>query len=378
MDTIQMKFKVLNQSSRSKARTGELTLPHGKVKTPVFMPVGTRGTVKALSSEDLERIGCEIILANTYHLMLRPGADVLKETGGLHHFMNWSRCILTDSGGFQIFSLESLRKIGDEGVWFQSHIDGSRIFMGPRQCMEIQSAIGSDIKMVLDVCPPYPCEEKVLHQAIRRSTLWALECKKNKPDDGSLLFAIVQGGISRELRQQHFEQLRSGDFDAYAVGGLSVGEPKKEMLSVGEWMGQILPEEKPRYLMGVGTPEDLLRQISFGMDMFDCVMPTRNGRNGTAFTSKGKINIRNARYMKDISPLDEDCNCVACRNYSRAYLRHLFSVKEILGVHLLSFHNIYFYVNLMSQIRSSIAGDTFEEFMNSRLKLWKKGEENHG
>jgi queuine tRNA-ribosyltransferase len=377
MDSFGMKFTVFKKSSSGNARLGEMKLPHGTVETPVFMPVGTRGTVKALSSEDLETIDASIILGNTYHLMLRPGSEVLLSAGGLNRFMNWKRPILTDSGGFQVFSLQTLRKVSEEGVWFQSHIDGRRIFMGPKECMEIQSAIGSDIRMVLDVCPPLPCEEKVLRSAMEKSTLWARECKKWKPDDGSALFAIVQGGTSREMRKEHFEQLRSGDFDAYAVGGLSVGEPKEEMESIGLLMGGLLPEDKPRYLMGVGTPEDLLNQVSFGMDMFDCVMPTRNGRNGTAFTSQGKVNIRNARYTRDMTPLDPLCSCVACRNYSRGYLRHLFSVKEILGVHLLSFHNVHFYVKLMSQIRSAIAADCFEQLKRNYLEQWKKGEEEH-
>ncbi len=355
-----MKFEILKTSQQSRARRGRLHLKHGIVETPVFMPVGTRGTVKTLSSENLMEMGCEILLGNTYHLMLRPGTEVLHKSGGLHHFMNWPRCLLTDSGGFQIFSLETLRKLTDEGVYFSSHIDGAKLFMGPKECMQIQAAIGSDIRMVLDECPSLPSDENKILKAMERSTRWAFECKEQKPDDGSALFAIVQGGLSKFLRKQHLEQLLPGNFDAYAIGGLSVGEPKEDLLSIGEFMGGILPKDKPHYLMGVGTPEDLIAQVSFGMDMFDCVMPTRNGRNGTAFTSRGPLHIRNAKYRMDFSALDPNCACVTCRNYTKAYLRHLFTVHEVLGIHLLSYHNIYYYLNLMKQIREAIETDTFE------------------
>ncbi len=366
-----MKFDILKTSEKSRARRGRLHLKHGTVETPVFMPVGTKGTVKTLSSENLMEMGCEILLGNTYHLMLRPGTEVLHAAGGLHPFMNWPRCILTDSGGFQIFSLETLRKLSDEGVSFSSHIDGAKLFMGPKECMDIQAAIGSDIRMVLDVCPPLPSDEKTILQAMERSTKWALECQQWKQDDGSALFAIVQGGVSKILRQQHLEQLLPGNFDAYAVGGLSVGEPKEEMVAIGEFMGGILPKDKPHYLMGVGTPEDLVTQVGFGMDLFDCVMPTRNGRNGTAFTSQGTVHIRNAKHRMDFSALDPDCACVACKHYTKAYLRHLFTVQEVLGIHLLSYHNIYFYLNLMKQIREAIEANTFETKAKQWLLDWK-------
>jgi queuine tRNA-ribosyltransferase len=366
-----MKFELLKTSQQSRARRGRLHLKHGTVETPVFMPVGTRGTVKAIPSQDLIAMGCEILLGNTYHLMLRPGTEVLYASGGLRSFMHWPRCILTDSGGFQIFSLETLRTLSDEGVVFNSHIDGAKLFMDPKECMRIQAAIGSDIRMVLDECPSLPSDEKKILKAMERSTRWALECKKHKPDDGSALFAIVQGGVSEKLRAQHLEQLLPGNFDAYAIGGLSVGEPKEERFAIGEFMGSILPKDKPHYLMGVGTPEDLITQISFGMDMFDCVMPTRNGRNGTAFTSQGTLNIRNAQYRMDFSALDPNCICVACRHYSRAYLRHLFTVGEILGIYLLSHHNVYYYLNLMKQVREALETDTFEIKVKQWLSDWK-------
>jgi len=367
-----MQFKIEKFSSNSNARAGILTLPHGKVKTPQFMPVGTRGSVKALSSEDLESAGAEIILGNTYHLMLRPGMQVLKKVGGLNKFMNWEKPILTDSGGFQVFSLKNLRKLTDKGVFFSSHIDGSKCFLGPVECMNIQAAIGSDIRMVLDECPPWPCSERQMKEAMRRSTLWAVECKKHQPDDGSALFAIVQGGVYKDLRIEHFEQLNSYDFDAYAIGGVSVGEPNEEMLEIGKYMGEILPLNKPRYMMGIGTPHDLLNQISHGIDMFDCVMPTRNGRNGTAFTSQGRVNMRNIQYETDMSPIDKECKCYVCKNYTKAYIRHLLKVKEILGLHLMSYHNTFFYLNLMRLARNAILNDRFEIFKDIQFNNWKR------
>jgi queuine tRNA-ribosyltransferase len=368
-----MQFQVQKTLNGTGARLGRMELPHGDVETPVFMPVGTRGTVKTLSSEDLEAIGVPILLGNAYHLMLRPGVEVLQALGGLHSFMNWDRPILTDSGGFQVFSLKVLRKLTDEGVWFQSHIDGSRHFLGPKECMAIQAAIGSDIRMVLDECPPWPASLEALESAMERSRRWALDCKQFHPNDGSSLFAIVQGGTHLEMRSRHLEMLLPGDFDAYAVGGLSVGEPKELMEQTGRHMGQILPADKPRYLMGVGTPEDLLNQVHYGMDMFDCVMPTRNGRNGCAFTSQGRIAIRNAKHRMDEGPLDPECECKACASYSRAYLRHLFSVNEVLGIHLLSYHNIYFYIHLMRRVRESIKEGSFVAFREAQIQKWQAG-----
>lgn len=369
-----MQFDLKKTSAKSRARAGELFLKHGTLKTPAFMPIGTRAAVKTMTSEDLHTIGCQIILGNTYHLMLRPGKEVLREVGGLHSFMNWNKPILTDSGGFQVFSLDTLRKVTDEGVWFSSHIDGRKFFMSPEECMDIQAAIGSDIRMVLDECPPWPCDDKRMIKAIERSIDWAVKCKEVKPDDGSCLFAIIQGGVSPEFRLRHLEAILKYDFDAYAIGGVSVGEPKEKMLLIGELMGRNLPEGKPRYMMGVGTPEDLLNQVSFGIDMFDCVIPTRNGRNGTAYTSRGLVHMRNAAHKNDLSPLDPECGCFVCRNYSRAYLRHLFSVKEVLSIHMLSYHNVYFYIRLMENVRAAILEDRFEVLKESLLAKWALGE----
>lgn len=367
-----MKFILHKTSSQNKARRGEFHLPHGIVQTPVFMPVGTRAAVKTLSSDDMLELNSEIILANTYHLMLRPGKEVLEKVGGLHRFMNWNRPILTDSGGFQVFSLHSLRKMTDDGVLFASHIDGLKYFMGPKECMDMQEAIGSDIRMVLDECPPWPCEDKVLLKSMDRSTAWAFRCREHMPLQDSALFCIVQGGINPEFRLKHLNDLKGGDFDGFAIGGVSVGEPKEEMLKIGKLMGENLPGDKPRYMMGVGTPEDLVNQIAFGIDMFDCVIPTRNGRNATAYTSHGLVHMRNASHRTDMSPLDPECDCFVCKNYTRAYIRHLFSVKEFLSVHFMSYHNVYYYLRLMEQIRKAIEEDRFEEFRQTLFSGWTR------
>lgn len=368
-----MKFEVLSTDSQSKARAGKLTLAHGVVETPCFMPVGTRGTVKALSPFDLKEMGAQMILSNTYHLMLRPGVEVIRKAGGLHPFMSWDRPILTDSGGFQVFSLALLRKVREEGVEFASHIDGSRQFLGPKEAMEIQVALGSDIAMIFDECVPYPCDYDYACNAIERSLKWALQCWQARgAETNQALFGIVQGSTHRDLRTRSAEGLLEIPFDGYALGGLSVGEPIPLMWEMVGFTAPLLPKEKPRYLMGVGTPLDLLECVAAGIDLFDCVMPTRNGRNGTALTHAGKCLIRNSRHKEDFGPLDPECDCKICRNFSRSYLRHLFSVDEILGLQLLSYHNVYFYLELMRKMRQAIAEGRFAQFKKSFAENYRQ------
>ncbi len=345
-----------------RARTGEILTPHGSIETPVFMPVGTQGSVKAVSPEDLEDAHIRIILANTYHLYLRPGHELISKMGGLHNFMNWSGPILTDSGGFQVYSLARLRKITEQGVEFQSHLDGSSHFLGPEKAIEIQRAIGADIIMAFDECVSYPSDYRYVMNSVDLTTRWARRCREQKIDDGQALFGIVQGGMYPDLREKSAKDLVEMDFDGYALGGLSVGEDKKTRTAVvGETRG-FLPDEKPVYLMGVGTPEDLVEGVNLGVDMFDCVMPTRNARNGTLFTGRGRLTIKNARYRDDQRPIDEDCGCYTCSNFSRAYLRHLFMSKEILAYRLNSIHNIYYYSHLMRQMRQAITNERFDRF----------------
>jgi queuine tRNA-ribosyltransferase len=338
----------------SRARTGELETSHGKFETPVFMPVGTQGSVKALSPEDLKEAGVKIILANTYHLYLRPGHEIIKGLGGLHSFMNWNGPILTDSGGFQVYSLSKLRTINEEGVTFQSHIDGSRHFIGPEESMVIQRALGSDIIMAFDECVPYPADYEYILKSIRLTSLWAERCLRQERDKDQYLFGIVQGGMFPDLREMSARELTEMDFDGYALGGLSVGEDSDLRRRVIENTVKFIPESKPVYLMGVGRPRDILDAVLLGVDMFDCVMPTRNARNGTLFTSKGKLVIKNARYTDDNRPVDEECDCYTCSHYSRAYLRHLFMANELLAYRLNSIHNIYYYAHLMKDIRNAI------------------------
>ncbi|MDO5037041.1 MAG: tRNA guanosine(34) transglycosylase Tgt [Tissierellia bacterium] len=358
-----MEFNVLHQSSQSKARTGLLKTDHGLIETPVFMPVGTQATVKAMTPEELKEIGASIILGNTYHLFLRPGTDIIKKAGGLHKFMHWDRPILTDSGGFQVFSLAKRRKITEEGVHFRSHIDGSKLFISPEKSMEIQHALGSDIMMAFDECAPYPSDYNYIKESMERTSRWARRCKdyhKDKP--GQALFGIVQGGMYRDLREASAKDLVGLDFPGYAVGGLSVGEPLDLMKEVLDYTTDWLPKDKPRYLMGVGSPDYLFEAVERGIDMADCVLPTRIGRNGTVFTRRGKLVVKNAAYAEDFLPLDPECDCYVCKNYSRAYIRHLFKTDEILGLRLASYHNIYFLVKLMEDIRKSIKEDHFKEF----------------
>jgi queuine tRNA-ribosyltransferase len=336
---------------------------HGEISTPVFMPVGTQATVKTLSPEDLDAIGAEIILSNTYHLFLRPGHELIREFGGLHSFMNWNRPLLTDSGGFQVFSLADLRKVTDEGVTFQSHIDGgAKHFITPEYAVEIQEALGADIIMAFDECIPYPATRDYAQESLERTHRWAKRCREAKKNTGQALFGIVQGGMYPDLRKRSAETLVDIGFDGYAVGGLSVGETKPLMYEMLEATVPHLPENQPRYLMGVGTPEDLVEGVDRGIDMFDCVMPTRNARNGTFFTSFGKLVIRNSRYERDKDPIDPACGCSTCRNFTRAYLRHLFNAGEVLALRLGTIHNLFFYLNLMSGIRSSIEKGQFKEF----------------
>jgi queuine tRNA-ribosyltransferase len=361
-------FSLIKKDSASSARLGKITTSHGEVKTPVFMPVGTQATVKTLSPEDLVGLGAEIILSNTYHLFLRPGHELIREFGGLHGFMNWNRPILTDSGGFQVFSLADLRKITEEGVTFQSHVDGgAKHFITPEVAIEIQEALGADIIMAFDECIPYPATRDYAQESLERTLRWARRCAAAKRDTGQALFGIVQGGMYPDLRKRSADALVDIGFDGYAIGGLSVGETKPVMYEMVEASVPALPEDKPRYLMGVGTPEDLLEGVERGIDMFDCVMPTRNGRNGTFFTSFGKVVIRNAQYEKDKLPIDPECGCYTCRNFSRAYLRHLYNAGEILALRLGTIHNLFFYLNLMRGVRSSIEQGRFVEFKKEVL-----------
>lgn len=364
-----IKYSLLKKDSKTKARRGQIETPHGKIETPVFMPVGTQGTVKAMRPEEIEKMGAEIILANTYHLYLRPGHKLIEEAGGLHKFMNWDKAILTDSGGFQVFSLGKLRKITEEGVKFRSHIDGSSHTLTPEKAIEIQNSLGSDIMMAFDECIPYPASYEYTKNSMERTTRWLKRCMEaNKNPDKQGLFGIMQGGMYEELRKKHAEEIVALDLPGYAIGGLSVGEPKDLMLEVLDYAVDYLPETKPRYLMGVGTPDYLFEGVERGLDMFDCVLPTRIARHGLAMTSAGRVNIKNKKYEKDFSPLDKECDCYTCQNYSKAYLRHIFKAGEMLSSMLLSEHNLHFLLNMMKNIRKSIEDDSFleykEEFYN--------------
>jgi queuine tRNA-ribosyltransferase len=344
------------------ARLGQLVFPRGVVDTPAFMPVGTYGTVKAMTPEELSGLGAQIILGNTFHLWLRPGTDIIRAHGDLHDFIHWDGPILTDSGGFQVFSLGKLRKIGEEGVHFRSPVDGAAVFMGPEESMAIQRALGSDVVMIFDECTPFPATEQQARDSMELSLRWARRSKEAHAGNPNALFGIVQGGIFSSLRQQSLEGLREIGFDGYAVGGLSVGEPPDDRWRVLDFLSERLPSDRPRYLMGVGTPEDIVEGVRRGIDMFDCVMPTRNARNGHLFTSEGVVRIRNARYAADTGPLDPACDCYTCRNYSRSYLRHLFRCNEILGARLNTIHNLHYYQALMREIRAAVGDDRFESF----------------
>ncbi|QTA78071.1 Queuine tRNA-ribosyltransferase [Desulfonema limicola] len=370
-------FKVTAKSSTSKARAGELQLVHGRIKTPVFMPVGTLGTVKSLSPEELIGAGTQIILGNTYHLYLRPGCQVIDLFSGLHDFMHWKGPILTDSGGFQVFSLAKLSKITEQGFSFQSHIDGSKHLLTPEKSIEVQICLNSDIIMCLDQCIQYPAEKKEAEDALNLTTRWAARCKntwQEKTGGKNALFGIVQGGMFEDLRKISAQALTELDFSGYALGGLSVGEPNEMMYDVAEYSLPILPENKPKYIMGVGTPKDLVELTARGADMFDCVMPSRNARNGQLFTRYGTINISNAVHKTDKNPIDPECGCCTCLNYSRAYLRHLYMSKELLSYRLNTLHNIHYYIKLMETMRQAVCEDRFEEFQKNFYNDLNQGE----
>jgi queuine tRNA-ribosyltransferase len=358
-------FDIVAKSSTTRARAAVIETAHGKVQTPIFMPVGTQGTIKSLTPEELLSAGAQIILANTYHLYLRPGCEVIAQFEGLHKFMNWKGPILTDSGGFQVFSLAKLAKISDEGVTFQSHIDGSDHLLTPEKAIEIQTCLGSDIMMCLDDCIQYPAERQCTRQALEITAQWAQRCKiawQDSSNGHSALFGILQGGMFKDLRLAAAEYLVSLDFSGFAIGGLSVGEPVETMLEIADFTLPRLPDEKPKYIMGVGTPENLIELVALGADMFDCVLPTRNARNGQVFTQQGTLNICNAQYRHDTRPLEPGCACYTCQNYSRAYLRHLYLAKELLAYRLNTLHNIYFFLKLMRQMREAIVQDEFDRF----------------
>lgn len=356
-------YELIKTDPRTKARRGRVTTPYGTIETPVFMPVGTAATVKAMRPEQVEETGAEIILSNTYHLYLRPGHEIVREAGGLHRFMNWNKSILTDSGGFQVFSLGAMRKISEEGVQFRSHIDGSKHMLTPEKSMEIQNALGSDIIMAFDECAPYPADRQYVKDSLERTTRWLKRCKDyHKNTEKQSLFGIMQGGMYADLRKQSAEEIVELDLPGYAIGGLSVGEPKPLMYEMLDGCVDYLPKEKPRYLMGVGSPDCLFEGVERGIDMFDCVLPTRIARHGMAMTSVGRVNIKNAKYERDFTALDPNCDCYTCRNYSRAYLRHLFKADEILSSMLMTNHNIHFLVNTMKNIRKSIEEDRFLEY----------------
>jgi queuine tRNA-ribosyltransferase len=356
-----MKFELL--ANDNNARRGRLTFERGVVETPVFMPVGTYGTVKAMTPEELKELGAQIVLGNTFHLMLRPGTEVIQKHGDLHDFMHWDGPILTDSGGFQVWSLGELRKITEEGVKFSSPVDGNKVFLGPEESMQVQRELGSDIVMIFDECTPYPATEKEARDSMELSLRWAKRCKEAHGDNPSALFGIVQGGMYEHLRDESLAGLVDIGFDGYAIGGLSVGEPKEDMLRVIQHLNPSMPKDRPRYLMGVGTPEDLVEAVRRGIDMFDCVMPTRNARNGYLFTSKGMLRIRNSKHQADTRPLDEDCDCYTCKNYSRSYLRHLDKTGEILGARLNTIHNLHYYQKLMAELRNAIAEQRLDDFV---------------
>ncbi|UCZ54351.1 tRNA guanosine(34) transglycosylase Tgt [Bacillus shivajii] len=361
--TAPITYEHIKTCKQSGARLGIVHTPHGSFETPMFMPVGTLATVKTMSPEDLKDMGAKIILSNTYHLWLRPGHDIIKEAGGLHKFMNWDQPILTDSGGFQVFSLSDMRKITEEGVEFRNHLSGEKMFLSPEKAMEIQNALGPDIMMAFDECPPYPAEYDYMKASVERTTRWAERCiNAHERSDEQGLFGIVQGGEYEELRRQSAKDLVAMDFPGYAVGGLSVGEPKDVMNEVLEFTTPLLPDNKPRYLMGVGSPDALIDGSIRGIDMFDCVLPTRIARNGTLMTSEGRLVVRNAKYARDFRPLDENCDCHVCQNYSRAYIRHLIKCSESFGFRLTSYHNLYFLLQLMERVRDAIREDRLLDF----------------
>lgn len=385
-----LKFSVIAKDESTSARAGILRTAHGDVETPIFMPVGTAGAVKAMTQSQLEEAGAQIILGNNYHLCMRPGHERVRELGGLHSFMSWPHPILTDSGGFQVMSLKGLGKVTEDGVWFSSHLDGSRHFFSPESVMESELSLGADIIMPLDECVDYPASHETLKRSVRLTGRWAERSAKffaenvakfqaaqdsdpEKTELGPSLFGIVQGGTDPVLRQESAMEICEIGFDGYAIGGLSVGEPKDDLYGMTESVARLLPEDRPRYLMGVGTPEDLVRCVALGVDMFDCVMPTRNARNGSVFTSEGKLVIKSAKYSSDTGPLDPECNCQVCRRYSRAYIRHLFAVGEMSASMLATYHNLWFYLDMMKRVRQSIRFGGFGKFLAGVLENSRRG-----
>lgn len=365
--TLVITYELQKTCPHTGARAGLLHTPHGTFKTPMFMPVGTQATVKTMTPEELKEMGAQIILSNTYHLFLRPGAELVEEAGGLHKFMNWNQGILTDSGGFQVFSLGDLRKIKEEGVEFRSHIDGSKKFLSPEIATKVQEQLGADIMMAFDECIPYPADHKYSAASTARTTRWAERCQEARKSKTQGMFGIVQGGMYKDLREQSAKELVSLDFEGYSIGGLSVGEPHDLMNEILEYTTPLLPTNKARYLMGVGTPDCLVEGVARGVDMFDCVYPTRVARNGMAMTHKGRVNVRNAKFAHDWGPIEDGCECYACRNYSRAYIRHLYKAEEILAFRLVSYHNLYFLLKFMRNMRQAILEDRFPAF---REEFW--------
>lgn len=370
----KFKFKILKKDKNSPARCGEIITPHGKISTPAFMPVGTLGAVKSMSPDELEEIGYEMILSNTYHLYLRPSDEIIKKAGGLHTFIGWNKPILTDSGGFQVMSLQKFRKITDGGIEFQSHIDGSYHFFSPEKVIQIEHNLGADITMVLDECAPHPCTYEYAKKSAGLSLKWAIRSKEEfqKNNSNQALFGIVQGSVFDDLRGENAKALMKINFDGYGIGGLAVGENKEDLNRIVGLLCNILPEDKPRYLMGVGTPIDLLENIEKGIDMFDCVMPTRIARNGTVYTKNGKLIVRDSDFKDDFKPIESDCTCYACKNFSRAYIRHLIKIKEILGIRLTTIHNLTFYCNLLKDIRSAIKNDNFMNFKRKFIERYRR------
>lgn len=365
-------FELLKTDSKTKARRGVITTAHGEIQSPFFMPVGTNGTVRTLDCQDLHGFDNQIVLSNTYHLYLRPGMEIMEKAGGLHKFMSWNKPILTDSGGYQAFSLPKFRKFSDDGVEFQSHRDGSLHYFTPEKVVDIQKIIGSDIMMVLDECSPYPCEYKPAENGVKRTTHWARRARKYflenpKKEFRQYQFGIVQGSIYEDLRKRSAEELLNIGFDGYAIGGVSVGETIEDMFHAIRWTVPLLPENQPRYLMGIGLPDQIVRAVGEGIDMFDCVLPTKLGRHGNAFTTTGKIIVSNSAFKDDFTPIDPECDCYVCKNYSRSYLRHLLNVEETAGLRLMSYHNVYFYVKLMAKIRQAIDEDRYFEFQKNFL-----------
>ncbi|QGR00040.1 tRNA guanosine(34) transglycosylase Tgt [Paenibacillus psychroresistens] len=376
---LAIRYEHIKSCKQTGARLGRVHTPHGVIETPAFMPVGTQATVKTISPEELKQMDAHIILSNTYHLFLRPGHELIRQAGGLHRFMNWDRPILTDSGGFQVFSLSEMRKITEEGVHFRSHLNGDKLFLSPEVAMQVQNALGADIMMAFDECPPYPADHAYAKQSLERTSRWAERCltSHERPNDQGL-FAIIQGGMHEDLRRQSAADLTSMDFPGYAIGGLSVGEPKPLMYEVLDYTVPLMPANKPRYLMGVGSPDALIEGSIRGIDMFDCVLPTRIARNGTVMTSSGRLVIRNARYAEDFMPLDPNCDCYTCKNYTRAYIRHLIKAEETFGIRLTSIHNLHFLLNLMRNVRQAISEDRLLDYRNEFFELYGMNESNRG